>query len=946
VGRELYFSDFHNQRIRKLVLQSSGWYIYTVAGTGVRGDDPDCDIGCDALVGSLNYPRALAFSSNQDLYFVDSGNLKIRRLTTNVFPENSSGVLSTFIGSHGRKYADISPRNVEGLGAVFLPMSWQQPNEYVSLKMLYFLNIDRDDNLWYTDSDTNRLLMAPLRNLTIVTSESSLVNIFAEQYLQNFVSSSDQQSALRREILEGLLTWLPLELNGRFLPNITERMSPHIVGRSYWRYAQPEAGDWCASLKSGNREACAPAEAQLVRFQSIMGFCFDAGNNMYLADMKSSQLLYLSSKNSRLREEALQDDIGRSLTTKNCPCLQYWHDSERRVCKPEMGDCRHVCRENPNAGSLIARDDFGTLDSIDSVDDLPPCATTNYCTSTTPNSVASCFLDKLKACGEQPSWGFCGRAGLDISFDTVPDAALLGHALWNELRQEDLAGEAEIAQLRQEASQDLWRASSISGTSEIVIGFIYNQTGICTSTCCGLDSLELSLELQTGQVTEVACALRNLTDLDILQGSGLVSGTQKVSLVLQVPAHLHIGDEMTVDDCEDRCRLQEECTAFAIVYNSTTGTAASPSTCIFFTENYPYYVYQLDRSLLNETIVPDLTAEEFEGYRQHFGAAISPHSRIHDADLGIYVSDTSYHAHDMVAGPFPEAALLLKECQDLCISNSDCYAIAYPGCYLLSASASQRAGIAASSEGGANATIVFVKQYPDHSVTGVAGFPNVYASSTDGNAGDTNLNRPGQCVVDSSGSVQFADVWNQKIHRISGYDIDCIHAYASDATRTKYNAEIQLYEWSLANASQACTQDAQIETLYTYVQQSVLKDRTTTEFESRFCWYGNGPSDVASVTFYESYTSNVLVLCRACEHFDVRPTVCPMLSLCDCRDAMVDILKTEVYQKCSAPGSRQDPWHVWASSYLSCWLAPSNETEWLTDSAKNASLWQALQSFR
>merc|ERR1712151_1475561 len=101
---------------------------------------------------------------------------------------------------------------------------------------------------------------------------------------------------------------------------------------------------------------------------------------------------------------------------------------------------------------------------------------------------------------------------------------------------------------------------------------------------------------------------------------------------------------------------------------------------------------------------------------------------------------------------------------------------------------------------GGNSTMVFVKRYNKDKVTGVTGFPGVYASSEDGDASDALLNRPGDCVVDTSGSVHFADVWNQQIRQISGYQTDCIHAYTSDGTRAQYNSEVQRYEWALGNA--------------------------------------------------------------------------------------------------------------------------------------------------
>ena len=39
----------------------------------------------------------------------------------------------------------------------------------------------------------------------------------------------------------------------------------------------------------------------------------------------------------------------------------------------------------------------------------------------------------------------------------------------------------------------------------------------------------------------------------------------------------------------------------------------------------------------------------------------------------------------------------------------------------------------------------------------------------------------------------------------------------------------------------------------------------------------------------QSFTNNVFILCKACESLSPRPTGCPWLELCACRDAMVQV---------------------------------------------------------
>src|SRR3954452_8201898 len=72
---------------------TSGYTIYTVAGTGIQCNpttDP-CGDGGKAIDANLRAPSDVAFDSAGNLYIADSNNNRIRKVTP-------TGVISTFAG--------------------------------------------------------------------------------------------------------------------------------------------------------------------------------------------------------------------------------------------------------------------------------------------------------------------------------------------------------------------------------------------------------------------------------------------------------------------------------------------------------------------------------------------------------------------------------------------------------------------------------------------------------------------------------------------------------------------------------------------------------------------------------------------------------------------------------------------------------------------------------
>jgi hypothetical protein len=101
---DLYISDSCNQRIRKV--DTSGT-ITTVAGNGGNGFSGD---GGPATSASMSGPYGITFDSTGNLYFVDQGNNRIRKIDT-------SGIITTVAGNGTLGYSgDGGPATSASLG--------------------------------------------------------------------------------------------------------------------------------------------------------------------------------------------------------------------------------------------------------------------------------------------------------------------------------------------------------------------------------------------------------------------------------------------------------------------------------------------------------------------------------------------------------------------------------------------------------------------------------------------------------------------------------------------------------------------------------------------------------------------------------------------------------------------------------------------------------------
>lgn len=90
---DVYISDFNNHKIRKV--NAITGIISTVAGTGVAGFSGEDSL---AVFAQLNKPVDIKLDTNGNLYIVDQGNNRIRKLNLN------SGIITTVCGNNSKAF--------------------------------------------------------------------------------------------------------------------------------------------------------------------------------------------------------------------------------------------------------------------------------------------------------------------------------------------------------------------------------------------------------------------------------------------------------------------------------------------------------------------------------------------------------------------------------------------------------------------------------------------------------------------------------------------------------------------------------------------------------------------------------------------------------------------------------------------------------------------------
>ncbi|QJD85675.1 cadherin-like beta sandwich domain-containing protein [Cohnella herbarum] len=143
----LYISDTGNNRVRRV--DADDGIITTVAGTGNKGYLGD---NGPATFADLNGPTALAFDRAGNLYIADTGNNRVRKVST-------SGTIITVAGTGTGQPSEGAYSGDGG------PASANQ------LNFPYGLAVDSVDNLYISDSNNHRIRMvaASTGNISTVT---------------------------------------------------------------------------------------------------------------------------------------------------------------------------------------------------------------------------------------------------------------------------------------------------------------------------------------------------------------------------------------------------------------------------------------------------------------------------------------------------------------------------------------------------------------------------------------------------------------------------------------------------------------------------------------------------------------------------------------------------------------------------------------------------------
>jgi len=142
----LYIADTQNHRIRML---TPGGLISTVAGSGASGFSGD---GGAATAAELNVPSAVAVDASGNIYIADTGNNRVRLVTTD-------GNIATIAGTGDAGY--------NGDSGAALDMALYNPGG---------LAVDGQGNVWFADTGNNRVRQLPASQ-TVVTPPPQLIDV-------------------------------------------------------------------------------------------------------------------------------------------------------------------------------------------------------------------------------------------------------------------------------------------------------------------------------------------------------------------------------------------------------------------------------------------------------------------------------------------------------------------------------------------------------------------------------------------------------------------------------------------------------------------------------------------------------------------------------------------------------------------------------------------------
>ena len=155
----VYFADTGNHRVRKVTAATG--FITTVAGSGVQGYNGDNIVATSAM---LNNPYGVAVDSTGNVFFADSGNNRIRKVTA------GSGIITTVVGN------GIATYNGDNISAINATV-----NNPIGVA------VDSMGDLYIADSRNNRI-----RKVTVATGVITTVAGNGESgfYVDNLLATN------------------------------------------------------------------------------------------------------------------------------------------------------------------------------------------------------------------------------------------------------------------------------------------------------------------------------------------------------------------------------------------------------------------------------------------------------------------------------------------------------------------------------------------------------------------------------------------------------------------------------------------------------------------------------------------------------------------------------------------------------------------------------------
>ncbi|WP_158941297.1 Ig-like domain repeat protein [Granulicella sp. S190] len=163
----LYLADSGNQRIRRIDAVTG--IITTIAGTGIQGFSGDDGFAISATIDS---PNGIALDNNGNLYLADTHNHRIRKIT------ESTGIITTISGTGSLGFSGDTTSATAA-----------------TLALPHGLNIDATGNLYFADTANQRIRRIDAVTGVITTIVGDGIQAFAGDNASPLTASLDSPTA-------------------------------------------------------------------------------------------------------------------------------------------------------------------------------------------------------------------------------------------------------------------------------------------------------------------------------------------------------------------------------------------------------------------------------------------------------------------------------------------------------------------------------------------------------------------------------------------------------------------------------------------------------------------------------------------------------------------------------------------------------------------------------